>query len=108
LIVAHQAFVDCIQTVIRGYSSIQRPPVRDTLAWNGCKPHFTPRENEVVDLLVRGCRNKEIASRLGTNEQVVRNHPLKIYRKAGVSDRVELTLLATGNTSGFQVPMSVG
>jgi DNA-binding NarL/FixJ family response regulator len=95
-----EAFVDCIQTVTRGYSSIQLPPERTTSKSNGRMPHLTPRESEIVALLVQGCRNKEIAWRLGTTEQVVKNHLIKVYQKAGVSDRVDLALLATGNKSG--------
>jgi DNA-binding NarL/FixJ family response regulator len=63
-------------------------------------PHLTARESEIVALLVRGCRNKEIAWRRGTTEQVVKNHLIKVYQKAGVSDRVDLASLATGNKSG--------
>jgi DNA-binding NarL/FixJ family response regulator len=37
-------------------------------------------------------RNKEIASQLGTTEQVIKNYLRKIYDKLGVSDRLELAL----------------
>jgi DNA-binding NarL/FixJ family response regulator len=102
------ALLDCIEDVFRGHSSVPPQPVMATPEWDGRMPHLTPRENEIVAQLVRGCRNKEIAWRLGTTEQVVRNHLLRIYRKAGVSDRLELTLLATGNKSGSPIPRSGG
>ena len=37
-------------------------------------------------------RNKEIAYKIGTTEQVVKNYLRKIYDKLGVSDRLELAL----------------
>jgi DNA-binding NarL/FixJ family response regulator len=40
---------------------------------------------------------KEIAVRLGTNEQVVKNYLRSIYDKTGVSDRLELALFTTHN-----------
>jgi len=41
---------------------------------------------------VQGCKNKEIAIRLGTTEQVIKNYLRSIYDKTGVSDRLELAL----------------
>jgi DNA-binding NarL/FixJ family response regulator len=46
---------------------------------------------------VQGYKNKEIALRLGTKEQVVKNYLRSIYGKTGVSDRLELALFATHN-----------
>ena len=42
--------------------------------------------------VTQGMRNKEIASQLGTSEQVIKNYLRKIYDKLGVSDRLELAL----------------
>ena len=49
---------------------------------------------QVVALLMQGCKNKEIALRLGTTEQVIKNYLRNIYDKTGVSDRLELALYA--------------
>jgi DNA-binding NarL/FixJ family response regulator len=95
------ALLGCIEDVFRGHSSIPPLPVMTTSEWDDRMPQLTPRESEIVAQLAQGCRNKEIAGRLGITEQVVRNHLLRICRKAGVSDRVKLTLLATGNEMGF-------
>ena len=43
-------------------------------------------------LIAEGSKNKEIASQLGTKEQVVKNYLRSIYDKTGVSDRLELAL----------------
>jgi len=42
-------------------------------------------------------RNKDIASELGTIEQVIKNCLRKIYEKFGVADRLELALYCLHN-----------
>jgi DNA-binding NarL/FixJ family response regulator len=46
----------------------------------------------IVALIVQGCKNREIAGRLKTTEQVIKNYLRSIYDKTGVSDRLELAL----------------
>jgi len=53
---------------------------------------LTLKEMRVVALIVHGCKNREIALRLGTTEQVVKNYLQSIYDKAGVIDCLELAL----------------
>jgi DNA-binding NarL/FixJ family response regulator len=47
----------------------------------------TPGENKVVELVLEGFSNPEIALRIGVREQVIKNRLRGIYRKAGISDR---------------------
>lgn len=54
-------------------------------------PELTPREKEVVALVVEGFRNAQIGARLSLSEHTVRNYVMKIYDKLGVSNRVQLT-----------------
>jgi len=56
------------------------------------RDRLTPREMQIVSLIVQGCKNKEIAKRLGVTEQVVKNYLRSVYDKTGVSDRLELAL----------------
>ena len=49
-------------------------------------------ELRMVALVVQGFKNREIATRLGSTEQGVRNSLRKIFDKTGVSDRLELAL----------------
>lgn len=53
-------------------------------------PALTPREREIVDGVLSGSSTKEIALRLGTSDQVVRNHLHTIYRQLRVANRAEL------------------
>lgn len=52
------------------------------------------REQEVVELILAGKSNKEIARILKISENTVKNHITKILRKLNLQDRVELFLLA--------------
>ncbi len=54
--------------------------------------NFTKQEEKIVSLICQGYRNKEIAQKLNISEQTVKSHCNNIYRKAGVSDRLQLAL----------------
>jgi DNA-binding NarL/FixJ family response regulator len=56
--------------------------------------YLTTREIEVVQLVVRGQSNAEIAARLGIQLQTVKNLLSVLYGKLGVSTRLQLVLLA--------------
>jgi DNA-binding NarL/FixJ family response regulator len=56
------------------------------------RDRLTPKEMQIVALIVQGCKNKDIANQLHTKEQVVKNYLRSIYDKTGVSDRLELAL----------------
>jgi DNA-binding NarL/FixJ family response regulator len=45
------------------------------------------REVEVLELVARGCNNREVARRLFISEATVKSHLLHIYDKLGVHDR---------------------
>ena len=55
---------------------------------------FTPREMEIISLVVEGLRNKEIAERLSISEGTVKLHLHHIYEKAEVDGRLALVLYA--------------
>ena len=53
---------------------------------------LTKREAEVVKMVCKGYRNKEIMQTLDVSEQAVKSHLHRIFRKLGVSDRLQLAL----------------
>ena len=55
---------------------------------------LSPREVEVLELIVRGQSNKEIARELSISLSTVKNHVHRIITKLGVSDRVQAAILA--------------
>jgi DNA-binding NarL/FixJ family response regulator len=55
---------------------------------------MTPRELDVLRLLMDGRSNRDIASAMGIDEVTVKAHLGRMLRKAGATNRVELTLRA--------------
>ena len=88
--------VECMRDVSRGKRCICRAGVLEEPATDSVgmrvRNRLTPREMQIVSLIVQGCKNKEIAFRLGVTEQVVKNYLRSVYDKTGVSDRLELAL----------------
>ncbi len=62
------------------------------------------REQEVLDCVIQGCANKEIASKLNVAERTVKFHVSSLLAKFGVADRVALSREA----SLGRVPTSSG
>jgi len=60
----------------------------------GTPAALTVREGEVVDLVIAGCRNREISERLSISEKTVKAHLSNIFAKLGVRDRLELAIYA--------------
>jgi DNA-binding NarL/FixJ family response regulator len=60
---------------------------------------LTPRESEVLALIVIGMTNTAISARLVVGEQTVKTHVRAIYRKLGVNDRE--SALATALREGL-------
>jgi DNA-binding NarL/FixJ family response regulator len=56
---------------------------------------LTPREREVLALVVEGCGNKEIALRLAVSEETIKHHLTRMFDKVGAGNRLELALVAT-------------
>jgi len=95
--VTGQALVDCVKRVATGETWI--PPqlvvqdaIEDDVVGRRVRDRLTPKEMRIVALIVQGCKNREIANRLKTTEQVIKNYLRSIYDKTGVSDRLELAL----------------
>ena len=95
--VTGSALVDCVRKVAKGETWVQdvrslTEPSESDLVGARVRDRLTPRELSIVALIVQGYKNKEIASRLGTTEQVIKNYLRNVYDKVGVSDRLELAL----------------
>ncbi len=88
--------VDCLRRVASGQRCVQHSNVTSILAQDSAgarvRDRLTPKEMQIVSLIVQGCKNKQIALQLGTKEQVIKNYLRSIYDKTGVSDRLELAL----------------
>ncbi|MFW5740821.1 MAG: helix-turn-helix domain-containing protein, partial [Myxococcota bacterium] len=60
---------------------------------------FSPREREVLDLVVQGYDTVNISTTLGIADGTTRHHIKRIYRKLGLHNRVELARWAWGQSS---------
>jgi DNA-binding NarL/FixJ family response regulator len=58
---------------------------------------LTPRENEVLQLVTAGLKNKQIADELGISSETIKEHVQNILRKVGVSDRTQAAVWAVRN-----------
>jgi len=70
------------------------PPVAQRLAQRVLQPELTAREMEVMRLIARGLRNKEIAAELRVSEDTAQGHVRNILAKLGVHDRTEAVAVA--------------
>jgi len=83
--------------VIREVFAGGRPlsaPVAQRLADRLLHPDLTARELEVLRLIAKGMRNKEIAARLGISEETAQGHVKNILLKLGLHDRTEAVAVA--------------
>src|SRR5436190_6208511 len=56
---------------------------------------ITPRDEQVLRLLVQGCSNKEIASQLSISPRTVKQHLRTLFLRAGIRDGRKRVKLAT-------------
>jgi len=70
------------------------PEIARSLAEHGSGSELTPRELEVLSLLIKGLSNKEIGAVLGASEFTAKFHVKNILAKLEVSDRTEAATAA--------------
>jgi DNA-binding NarL/FixJ family response regulator len=58
------------------------------------------REQQVIQLVAQGLKNREVADAIGTTEHVVKNYLRVIYDKLGLWNRVELALWYESRRTG--------
>jgi DNA-binding NarL/FixJ family response regulator len=84
----HTLVSDLVE-LVRTYSQTSEP------TRNKPRVSFTPREREVLALVVEGFSNKEIATKFTVSEETIKHHLTRMFDKAGASNRVELAMKAT-------------
>jgi two-component system, NarL family, response regulator len=89
----YQTLVEAVQRVHAGKRFLP-PPVAKTLASRMPDSDLSPREMEVLRLLVSGKSNKEIAQVLDITEATVKSHVSTILGRMGVDDRTQAVVTA--------------
>jgi DNA-binding NarL/FixJ family response regulator len=94
-----EELAQAIRFVQRGYTHIgpglaqkaivQSPPSQSS----PILASLTPREREIVQLIVQGASNREIAQTLFISEKTVRNHITSILGRLDLRDRTQLAIL---------------
>jgi DNA-binding CsgD family transcriptional regulator len=70
---------------------------------------LTPREKQVVAMLVSGCSTRAIAGQVGLTVATIHTYLKRIYSKLGIHSRVELVARMTGTEgSSFPPPPPIG
>jgi DNA-binding NarL/FixJ family response regulator len=118
-----ELLVDCLRKVAEGNTWLDNQAIHWVMeayrnqstrpAGSRPKVQLTPKETLIVSCVTQGMKNKEIALRVGTTEQVVKNYLRKVYDKLGVADRLELALYCLNhhvvdNTKVPPMPASAG
>jgi DNA-binding NarL/FixJ family response regulator len=98
--VSPDLLVKCIRTIAAGETWIDNQTIdrlidayraqRTETTTLRSQPGLSLKELAIITCVMQGNRNKKIARQLGTTEQVIKNYLRKVYRKLGISDRLEL------------------
>jgi DNA-binding NarL/FixJ family response regulator len=93
---------DAIRAVHKGYTQFGPGLIEKTLGGSPSSveppPEFaqlTPREQEVLQLIAKGCSNREIAEQLYISERTVKNHVNSVLRRLNLRDRTQVAILAS-------------
>jgi DNA-binding NarL/FixJ family response regulator len=103
------AVLDCLRTVARDQiwtESLYAPQYGAALP----RPRpLTPREHEIIALVSRGLKNREIAATLSIATGTVKIHIMHIFEKTGIRDRFELAMYGLKSANGnLNSPVAVG
>lgn len=85
------------QSLVTHLLEIVRPLLQSSspTAAGSVSGRLTPRERQVLNLVVAGCSNKEIAHQFAVSEQTIKHHLTRMFDKVGASNRLELAMVAT-------------
>jgi two-component system nitrate/nitrite response regulator NarL len=100
--ISPELLIKCVRKVAAGETWIDDQSVNRLIEAYQCEvtestrprnqPGLSPKELAIISCITQGMRNKEIACRLGTTEQAIKNRLRRVYDKLGVSDRLELAV----------------
>jgi two-component system, NarL family, response regulator len=90
---SHEEVVEAIHAVSQGKRRIP-PTLAMRLAERVGRSSLSTREQEVLELVVQGLTNKEIAHKLYISDITARNHVISLLSKLDAKDRTEAAIIA--------------
>ena len=85
-------FLQAIRNVHHGHLHFEKDLMDTMLSQQ--RVTLTPRQGQIVSMVAQGLRNKEIAFSLGITEGTVKVYLYRLFRKLGISDRLDMALYA--------------
>jgi len=99
--VSAEDLAEAIRSASSGRSTLAAEAVQALIqpepVTSACEFNLTPREREVLALMVKGLTNPEIAERLVVSRSTAKAHVSNVLSKLGVSNRAEAVALAVQN-----------
>jgi DNA-binding NarL/FixJ family response regulator len=96
-----EAIHDALRAAARGESPLAPKAAAELLASRAAGPsggvELTTRERDVLQLVIAGDANKQIARKLGISEKTVKGHLTNLFQRIGVQDRTQAALWAERN-----------
>jgi DNA-binding NarL/FixJ family response regulator len=85
--------VEAVEAIHAGRTVIP-PALAERFRQRISRKDLSPRELEVLQLIVSGRSNKEIATELGVGDESVKSHSKSLFHKLGVADRTQAAIEA--------------
>ena len=96
-----EAIHDALRAAARGEAPLAPKAAAELLASRAGGPsggvELTTRERDVLQLVIAGDANKQIARKLGISEKTVKGHLTNLFQRIGVQDRTQAALWAERN-----------
>lgn len=89
------AIMNAIEKVLKGEKSVDPSLLAslvDAVKGDTKQYELTTQERELLDLLAKGLKNKEISKELFISEKTVRNYLTRVFDKINVSNRTEAAI----------------
>jgi len=89
-----EVMLNALRLIMSGEIYIPASMNRRSNNIQGSSESLTPRQQEVVEMMMKGLSNKKIASKMGIVEATIKMHITAIFKRLGVSNRTEAALAA--------------
>jgi two-component system, NarL family, response regulator len=89
----HEDLIEAVRRVHAGEYFVP-VPMAEALATRTPRTQLTPRERDVLSLLIEGKSNKEIGVALDISEATIKSHVSVILMKLGAADRTQAVVIA--------------